>query len=103
MESVESLRVVDHEHTQHVEGEQPELVGFPSHGAAFAVDPGESVPALGRRQCAASFAWLIVYFGISITTSWFDRIAWQDSREFGSRPQARSSRSSSLSSISPSE
>ena len=44
-----------------------------------------------------------MYFGISIVTSWFVSIVWHDRREFGSKPQARSSRSSSVSSISLSE
>src|SRR5205085_754288 len=38
-----------------------------------------------------------------MVTSSCDRIAWHDSRDVGSSPQARSSRSSSDSSISPSE
>src|SRR5690606_4668482 len=45
-----------------------------------------------------SFAWLIEYFGISTVTSFCARMAWHDRRELGSRPQARSSRSSSVSS-----
>ena len=46
---------------------------------------------------------LIVYFGISITRSVAATIAWHDKRDCGVRPQARSSRSSSVSSASPSE
>ena len=45
----------------------------------------------------------MVYFGSSIVTSWSETIAWQDRREVGVRPQALSSRSSSISSSSPSE
>ena len=44
-----------------------------------------------------------MYFGISTVRSFWATMAWHDSREFGSSPQARSSRSSSLSSISLSE
>ena len=68
---------------------------------------------LAARSCASSaradppqcfsLAWLIEYFGISIVTSCCARMAWHDRRDCGSSPQARSSRSSSLSSISPSD
>ena len=67
---------------------------FFRHGA-----PGAPPRCFSASLCA----WLIEYFGISIVTSWFDRMAWQLRREVGVRPQARSSRSSSLSSISPSD
>jgi high-affinity iron transporter len=50
-----------------------------------------------------ALAWLIEYRGISTTTSVCAKMAWQLSLEWGSRPQARSSRSSSLSSSSFSE
>src|SRR5712692_1422344 len=45
-----------------------------------------------------SLTMLMVYFGISMVRSLSLTIAWQDSREFGSSPQALSSRSSSFSS-----
>src|SRR5712692_4906904 len=45
-----------------------------------------------------SFTMLMVYFGISMVRSLSLTIAWQESREFGSSPQALSSRSSSFSS-----
>jgi len=45
-----------------------------------------------------SLAWLIEYLGISITRSCLATIAWQDKRDCGFRPQARSSISSSFSS-----
>src|SRR4249919_3250376 len=44
-----------------------------------------------------SLTWLIVYFGISITSFLSSTIAWQDSRDSGVSPHARSSRSSSSS------
>ena len=44
-----------------------------------------------------SFAWLIVYFGISTTSFSSSTIAWHDRRDSGVRPHARSSRSSSSS------
>src|SRR5882724_1705040 len=44
-----------------------------------------------------SFTMLIVYFGISMVSPASLTIAWQESREFGSSPQALSSMSSSSS------
>jgi hypothetical protein len=44
-----------------------------------------------------SFAWLMVYFGISTTSLLSSTIAWHDRRDTGVRPHARSRRSSSSS------
>mmetsp|Transcript_21951 Transcript_21951/g.86052 ORF Transcript_21951/g.86052 Transcript_21951/m.86052 type:complete len:368 (+) Transcript_21951:1441-2544(+) len=56
-----------------------------------------------HRTHLPSLAWLIEYLGISTVMSCWRSSAWQDRRESGSKPQARSSMSSSFSSISLSE
>src|SRR5712692_1023605 len=54
--------------------------------------------SVGPFHYLISLTMLMVYFGISMVRSLSLTIAWQESLEFGSSPQALSSRSSSFSS-----
>src|SRR5258707_10460335 len=68
------------------------------HVGIFFRQGDRDLERVGPFHHLISLTMLMVYFGISMVRSLSLTIAWQDSLEFGSSPQALSSRSSSFSS-----
>src|SRR5256885_9543209 len=82
----------------HPLGEVGETHGQRVHVGIFFHQGDGDFERVGPFHHLISLTMLMVYFGISMVRSLSLTIAWQDSREFGSSPQALSSRSSSFSS-----